>query len=53
MPMIRRVVHLTDRQAEWLDAEASRLKTSPGDVLRRTLDEYLDRVEAQLKEEQK
>lgn len=34
---------LTDRQIEWLQREALRLRTRPADVLRRKLDEMIDR----------
>lgn len=53
MPMRKQVVSLTDRQTRWLDAEVKRLNVPPAEVIRRALDEHIDRIEADLKEERK
>lgn len=49
MPMRRQLVSLTDRLAKWLDTEVERLGIAPAEVIRRALDEHLDRLEIEEK----
>lgn len=53
MPMRKQVVSLTDREARWLDIEVKRLDIPPAEIIRRVLDEHIDRIEADLREERK
>jgi hypothetical protein len=53
MPMRKQVVSMTDRQTRWLDAEVKRLDVPPAEIIRRVLDEHIDRIEADLREERK
>lgn len=42
-----RMVALTPRELAWVEAEAKRLQTSANEIIRRALDELIDRREAQ------
>ncbi len=48
--MRKQVVSLTDRLTKWLDAEVKRLGVPPAEVIRRALDEHLDRLEIEDKQ---
>jgi hypothetical protein len=44
-PLRQRGVKFTPREIEWLDDESGRLGISTSEIIRRAIDEYIDRQE--------